>query len=164
MRFKLSFSTIFYTFQVKIVRMIDSGLFMMIYKPSKLIYSSVHIDRVYHLIRDHFTRIPLYTQVISDGPTFFLDQNLAYFSLGRKRGLLPFSLCLLDVKIFLLLIPPLRPVLQSRSSSPRHFHSDITPFSGPGHLWSKTYCPKNICLFFSCFFQFLARYTCLGTM
>ena len=30
--------------------MIDYGLFMMIYKPSKLIYSSVHIDRVYHFI------------------------------------------------------------------------------------------------------------------
>ena len=30
---------------------------MMIYKPSKLIYSSVHIDRVYHFIRDHFSRI-----------------------------------------------------------------------------------------------------------
>ena len=30
---------------------------MMIYKPSKLIYSSVHIDRVYHFIQDHFTRI-----------------------------------------------------------------------------------------------------------
>ena len=37
------------------------GLLMMIYTPSKLIYSSVHIDRVYHFIRDHFTRIPLYT-------------------------------------------------------------------------------------------------------
>ena len=36
--------------------MIDHGLFMMIYKPSKLIYSSVHIDRVYHFIRDHFSR------------------------------------------------------------------------------------------------------------
>ena len=34
--------------------MIDYGLLMMIYKPSKLIYSSVHIDRVYHFIRDHF--------------------------------------------------------------------------------------------------------------
>ena len=41
--------------------MIDYGLFMMIYKPSKLVYSSVHIGRVYHFIRDHFTRIPLYT-------------------------------------------------------------------------------------------------------
>ena len=38
----------------------------MIYKPSKLIYSSVHIDRVYHIIRKFF--IPLYTQVIFDGP------------------------------------------------------------------------------------------------
>ena len=34
---------------------------MMIYKPSKLIYSCVHIDRVYNFLRDHFTRIPLYT-------------------------------------------------------------------------------------------------------
>ena len=33
--------------------MIDYGLFMTIYKPSKLIYSSVHIDRVYHFKRDH---------------------------------------------------------------------------------------------------------------
>ena len=41
--------------------MIDYGLFRMIYKPSKLIYRSVHINRVYHFIRDHFTRIPLYT-------------------------------------------------------------------------------------------------------
>ena len=39
--------------------MIDYGLFRMIYKPSKLIYSSVHIDRVYHFIRKFF--IPLYT-------------------------------------------------------------------------------------------------------
>ena len=35
--------------------------YIMIYQPSKLIYSSVHVDRVYHFIRDHFTRIPLYT-------------------------------------------------------------------------------------------------------
>ena len=48
--------------------MIDYGLFMMIYKPSKLIYSSVHIDRVYHFIRDHFSRIPLYTYISFNGP------------------------------------------------------------------------------------------------
>ena len=35
--------------------MIDYGLFMMIYKPSNLIYSSVHIDRVYNFILDHFS-------------------------------------------------------------------------------------------------------------
>ena len=40
----------------------------MIYKPSKLIYSSVHIDRVYHFIRDHFPRIPLYTYISFNGP------------------------------------------------------------------------------------------------
>ena len=34
--------------------MIDYGLFMMMYKPSKLIYSSVHIDRLYHFIRRSF--------------------------------------------------------------------------------------------------------------
>ena len=49
--------------------MIDYGLFMMIYKPSKLIYSSVHIDCVYHFIRDHFSRIPLYTDISFNGPT-----------------------------------------------------------------------------------------------
>ena len=48
--------------------MIDYGLFMMVYKPSKLIYSSVHIDRVYHFIRDHFSRIPLYTYISFNGP------------------------------------------------------------------------------------------------
>ena len=36
---------------------------MMIYKPSKFIYSIVHIDRVHHFIRDHFSRIPLYTYI-----------------------------------------------------------------------------------------------------
>ena len=48
--------------------MIDYGLFMMIYKPSKLIYSSVHIDRVYHFIRDNFSKIPLYTYISFNGP------------------------------------------------------------------------------------------------
>ena len=48
--------------------MIDCGLFMMIYKPSKLIYSSVHIDRVYHFMRYHFSRIPLYTYISLNGP------------------------------------------------------------------------------------------------
>ena len=48
--------------------MIDYGLFMMIYKQSKLIYSSVHIDRVYHFIRDHFSRVPLYTYISFNGP------------------------------------------------------------------------------------------------
>ena len=48
--------------------MIDNRLFMMIYKPSKLIYSSVHIDRVYHFIRDHFSRIPLFTYISFNGP------------------------------------------------------------------------------------------------
>ena len=41
---------------------------MMIYKPSKLINSSVHIDRVYHFIRDHFSQIPLYTYISFNGP------------------------------------------------------------------------------------------------
>ena len=50
--------------------MIDYGLFMMIYKPSKLICSSVHIDRVYHFILDHFSRIPLYTYISFNGPDF----------------------------------------------------------------------------------------------
>ena len=49
--------------------MIDYGPFMMIYKPSKLIYSSVHIDRVYHFIRDYFSRIPLYTYISFNGPS-----------------------------------------------------------------------------------------------
>ena len=40
----------------------------MIYKPSKFIYSSVHIDRVYHFIRDHFSRIPLFTYISFKGP------------------------------------------------------------------------------------------------
>ena len=48
--------------------MIDYGLFMMINKPSKLIYSSVHIDREYHFVRDHFSRIPLYTYISFNGP------------------------------------------------------------------------------------------------
>ena len=50
--------------------MIDYGLFMMIYKPSKLIYSSVHIDRIVYIILyvDHFSRIPLYTYISFDGP------------------------------------------------------------------------------------------------
>ena len=38
------------------------------FKPSKLIYSSVHIDRLYHFIRDHFSRIPLYTYTSFNGP------------------------------------------------------------------------------------------------
>ena len=52
--------------------MIDYGLFMMIYKPSKLIYSSVHIDRVYNFIRDHFSRIPLYTYISFNGPVLLI--------------------------------------------------------------------------------------------
>ena len=48
--------------------MIDYRLFMMIYKPSKLIYSSVHIDRVYQFKRDHFSRIQLYTYISFNGP------------------------------------------------------------------------------------------------
>ena len=48
--------------------MIDYGLFMMIYKPSKLIYSSVPIDRLYNFIPDHFSRIPLYTYISFNGP------------------------------------------------------------------------------------------------
>ena len=60
--------------------MIDYGLFMMIYKPSKLIYSSVHIDRVYHFIRDHFS--PLYTYISFNGAVWrmlypSLKQNLS---------------------------------------------------------------------------------------
>ena len=59
----------------------------MIYKPSKLIYSSVHIDRVFHFIRDHFTRIPLYTKVIFDGPikTFLGFQLRTDFLVNRRR-------------------------------------------------------------------------------
>ena len=37
-------------------------------QPSKLIYSSVHIDRVYNFIRDHFSRIPLYSHISFNGP------------------------------------------------------------------------------------------------
>ena len=47
---------------------------MMIYKQSKLKYSSVHIDRVYHFIRDHFSRIPLYTYISFNGPILYEDQ------------------------------------------------------------------------------------------
>ena len=54
--------------------MIDYGLFMVVYKPSKLIYSSVHIDRVYHFIqRSFFTntiiiRISVLTDPFLEGP------------------------------------------------------------------------------------------------
>ena len=58
---------IWYSYKMIAYIMIDYGLFMMIYKPSKLIYSSVHIDRVYHFIRDHFSRIPLYTYISCNG-------------------------------------------------------------------------------------------------
>ena len=57
---------------------------MMIYKPSKLIYSSVHIDRVYHFIRDHFSRIPLYTYISFNGPPRQkLGQDSRYIEGGR---------------------------------------------------------------------------------
>ena len=65
--------------------MIDYGLFRMIYKPSKSIYSSVHIERVYHFIRDHFSRIPLYTYISFNGPLQI--HNLA-LSLGRLKAIL----------------------------------------------------------------------------
>ena len=45
---------------------IDYGQFMMIYKPSKLVYTSVHIDRVYH-----FSCLPLYPYVSFNGPQTF---------------------------------------------------------------------------------------------
>ena len=64
--------------------MIDYGLFMMIYKLSKLIYSSVHIDRVYHFIRDHFSRIPLYTDISFNGPT--KPKVRRYVGIGRSDG------------------------------------------------------------------------------
>ena len=61
--------------------MIDYGLFMMIYKPSKLIYSSVHIDRVYNFIYGiifheyHYIRISVLTDpspIISLLPSHFI--------------------------------------------------------------------------------------------
>ena len=60
--------------------MIDYGLFMMTYKPSKLIYSSVHIDRVYIILYgDHFSRIPLYTVISFNGPCFELKKHMFVF-------------------------------------------------------------------------------------
>ena len=66
--------------------MIDYGLFMMIYKPAKLIYSSVHIDRVYHFIRDHFSRIPFYPHISFNGPPYWCTRTDRF---KRNRFLAP---------------------------------------------------------------------------
>ena len=63
---------------------------MMIYKPSKLIYSSVHIDRVHHFIRDHFSRIPLYTyriSVLTDPPVAVIQLEPLLSSRQWRDGL-----------------------------------------------------------------------------
>ena len=74
---KFSFHTTFKTLRYAIFRhvpislislWIDYGLFMMVYKQSKFIYSRVHIDSVYHFIRKSFSRIPLYTYISFNGP------------------------------------------------------------------------------------------------
>ena len=65
--------------------MIDRGLFMMIDKPSKLIYSSVHIDRVYHFKRDHFSRIPLYTYISFNGPVHLDDGRNSTYGRYEER-------------------------------------------------------------------------------
>ena len=71
----------------------DRLLFMMIYKPSKLMYSSVHIDRIYHFIRDHFSRIPLYTYISFNGRLLnckdwynFRKNLIREFTAGYPRG------------------------------------------------------------------------------
>ena len=55
-----------------------------IYKPSKLIYSSVHIDRAYHFIRDHFSRIPSYTYISFNWPVFQI--NCMFFSYFKYQS------------------------------------------------------------------------------
>ena len=61
--------------------MIDYGLFMMIYKTSKLIYSSVHIDRVYYFIRKFF--IPLYIRrsFLTDPSGYLVPYSMLYYLL-----------------------------------------------------------------------------------
>ena len=66
--------------------MIDYGLFMMIYKPSKLIYSSVHIDLVYHFIRDHFSRIPIYTYISFNRPVLTSSLSTVPSSLSLRTS------------------------------------------------------------------------------
>ena len=64
---------------------------MMIYKPSKLVYSSVHIDRVYHFIRDHFSRIPLHTYTSFHGPGKMCIKSLrAKIFVCRQRQIIHF--------------------------------------------------------------------------
>ena len=46
----------------------DYKIFIKTYGSSKLIHSSVHIDRVYNFVHNHFSRIPLRTYVAFNGP------------------------------------------------------------------------------------------------
>ena len=86
--------------------MIDYGLFRMIYKQSKLIYSSVHIDRVYHFIRKffiplyvgHFWRTPKTRCCVSKG-LFTILCNLHSFVCFPKVGYI--DICILDMWIFI---------------------------------------------------------------
>ena len=58
--------------------MIDYGLFRMIYKPSKLIYSSVHIDRVFHFLRRSFFTITIiYVNPVLMDPFFSIECRLS---------------------------------------------------------------------------------------
>ena len=59
---------------------------MMIYKPSKLIYSSVHIDLVYHFIRDHFSRIPIYTYISFNRPVLTSSLSTVPSSLSLRTS------------------------------------------------------------------------------
>ena len=81
--------------------MIDYGLFMMIYKPSKLIYSSVHIDRVYHLHgiifhEYHYIRISVLTDPYSNAISCFRRrrQQLTNKSNNNLRRVLTKSIIL----------------------------------------------------------------------
>ena len=65
--------------------MIDYGVFMMIYKPSKLIYSRVYIDWVYDSKRDHFSRIPLYTYISFNVPVHLDDGHNSTYSRYEER-------------------------------------------------------------------------------
>ena len=73
--------------------MIYYGLFIMIYKPSKLIYSSVHIDRVYHFIwRLFFTNTFIYVYHFWRTPGDIRIKKSRFRSLGVERGILAAAL------------------------------------------------------------------------
>ena len=61
---------------------------MTIYKPSKLIYSSVHIDRVNHFIRDHFHEYHYIRISVLTDPFLYLLPIVWRYGAGLMQAIL----------------------------------------------------------------------------